>query len=45
MKGKNKMDMTTINSWLLQGQKEEQFLISDIAKHGCAGGDLDHTIR
>jgi len=30
--------MTTINSWLLQGQKEEQFLISDIAKHGCAGG-------
>jgi hypothetical protein len=38
MKGKNKMDMTTINSWLLQGQKEEQFLISDIAKHGCAGG-------
>ena len=30
--------MTTINSWLLQGQKEESFLISDIAKHGCAGG-------
>ena len=30
--------MTTINSWLLQGQKEERFLISDIAKHGCAGG-------
>ena len=30
--------MTTINSWLLQGQKEEQFLISDIAKHGCPGG-------
>ena len=30
--------MTTINSWLLQGEKEERFLISDIAKHGCAGG-------
>ena len=30
--------MTTINSWLLQGEKEEHFLISDIAKHGCAGG-------
>ena len=30
--------MTTINSWLLEGQKEERFLISDIAKHGCAGG-------
>ena len=30
--------MTTINSWLLQGQKEESFLISDIAKHGCSGG-------
>ena len=30
--------MTTINSWLLLGQKEELLLISDIAKHGCAGG-------
>jgi len=30
--------MTTINSWLMQGEKEERFLISDIAKHGCAGG-------
>jgi hypothetical protein len=30
--------MTTINSWLLQGEEEERFLISDIAKHGCAGG-------
>ena len=30
--------MTTINSWLLQGDKEERFLIKDIAKHGCAGG-------
>jgi len=30
--------MTTINSWLLQGEKEERFLIKDIAKHGCAGG-------
>ena len=30
--------MTTINSWLLQGEKDENFLISDIAKHGCAGG-------
>ena len=30
--------MTTINSWLMQGEKEERFLIKDIAKHGCAGG-------
>ena len=30
--------MTTINSWLTEGEKEERFLISDIAKHGCAGG-------
>jgi len=30
--------MSTIKDWLTEGEKEERFLISDIAKHGCAGG-------
>ena len=30
--------MGTIKEWLTEGEKEERFLISDIAKHGCAGG-------
>ena len=30
--------MSSIKDWLLQGEKDESFLISDIAKHGCAGG-------
>lgn len=29
---------STIKDWLTEGEKEERFLISDIAKHGCAGG-------
>ena len=29
---------STIKEWLTEGEKEERFLISDIAKHGCAGG-------
>ncbi len=28
----------TLKDWLLEGQKEKIFLISDIAKHGCSGG-------
>ena len=28
----------TITTFLGRGQKEEQFLISDIAKYGCSGG-------
>ena len=30
--------MSTIKEWLTEGEKEDTFLISDIAKHGCAGG-------
>lgn len=30
--------MGTIKEWLTEGEKEERFLIADIAKHGCAGG-------
>src|SRR6056300_1657441 len=30
--------MSSIKDWLLQGEKDEYFLISDIAKHGCSGG-------
>ena len=28
----------TITTDLFKGQKEERFLISDIATHGCSGG-------
>ena len=27
-----------IKEWLRKGEKEDVFLISDIAKHGCSGG-------
>lgn len=30
--------MGTIKQWLKEGELHEQFLISDIAQHGCAGG-------
>ena len=30
--------MGEIKDWLAQGEKDESFLISDIAKHGCSGG-------
>ena len=30
--------MGKIKDWLIEGEKEEKFLISDIAEHGCAGG-------
>jgi hypothetical protein len=30
--------MGKIKDWLLQEEKDESFLISDIAKHGCSGG-------
>ena len=30
--------MGKIKDWLIEGEKDESFLISDIAKHGCAGG-------
>ena len=30
--------MSSIKDCLTQGEKDESFLISDIAKHGCSGG-------
>ena len=30
--------MSSIKDRLAQGEKDESFLISDIAKHGCSGG-------
>ena len=30
--------MGKIKDWLAQGEEDESFLISDIAKHGCSGG-------
>jgi len=30
--------MGEIKDWLIEGEKEERFLISDIAEHGCSGG-------
>ena len=29
---------SAISAWLREGEKDGQFLIADIAKHGCVGG-------
>ena len=34
----------TIREFLLKGEKEELFLISDVAKHGCGGGTISELI-
>ena len=34
----------TIKEFLLEGEKEESFLISDVAKHGCSGGTISELI-
>ena len=34
----------TIKEFLLKGEKEESFLISDIAKNGCSGGTISSLI-
>ena len=34
----------TITTDLFKGQKEERFLISDIATHGCSGGTISELI-
>ena len=34
----------TIKEFLLKGEKEEDFLISDIAKHGCGCGTVSELI-
>ena len=32
------MNKETIREFLLRGEKEKRFLISDVATHGCSGG-------
>jgi hypothetical protein len=34
----------TIREFLLKGEKEERFLISDVATHGCGGGTISELI-
>ena len=34
----------TIKKYLLKGEKEERFLISDVATHGCSGGTISELI-
>ena len=34
----------TIREFLLRGEKEELFLISDVATHGCSGGTISELI-
>ena len=38
------MDNETIRQFLLKGEKEENFLISDVATHGCSGGTISELI-
>ena len=38
------MDNETIRQFLLKGEKEESFLISDVATHGCSGGTISALI-
>ena len=34
----------TIKEFLLRGEKEESFLINDVAHHGCGGGTISALI-
>jgi len=34
----------TIREFLLKGEREDDFLISDISKHGCGGGTIGELI-
>ena len=34
----------TIREFLLRGEKEKRFLISDVATHGCSGGTISELI-
>lgn len=38
------MNKETIREFLLRGEKEERFLISDVAEHGCSGGTISELI-
>jgi hypothetical protein len=34
----------TVEQFLLRGEKEERFLITDVATHGCSGGTISQLI-
>ena len=34
----------TVEQFLLRGEKEERFLITDVATHGCSGGTISELI-
>tara|TARA_R110002012_G_scaffold266350_1_gene449855 strand:+ start:146 stop:565 length:420 start_codon:yes stop_codon:yes gene_type:complete len=38
------MKNETVEEFLLRGEKEERFLISDVATHGCSGGTISELI-
>ena len=38
------MKKQTVEEFLLKGEKEERFLISDVATHGCSGGTISELI-
>ena len=34
----------TVTEFLLRGEKEERFMITDVATHGCSGGTISELI-
>ena len=38
------MKKQSVEEYLLKGEKEERFLISDVATHGCSGGTISELI-
>ena len=38
------MKKQTVEEYLLKGEKEERFLITDVATHGCSGGTISELI-
>ena len=48
MKGQKQMTKKpideTVTEFLLRGEKEERFMITDVATHGCSGGTISELI-
>ena len=38
------MKKQTVEEYLLKGEKEKRFLITDVATHGCSGGTISDLI-
>jgi hypothetical protein len=38
------MKKQTVEEYLLKGEKEKRFLITDVATHGCSGGTISELI-